>query len=411
MGRSADENTMKILVACIAHFHDRPGGSSKVAFDEAVELARRGHDVWMIAHSKKSLPEYEEKDGITYLRYDAGSVDRWNPARASAHQRAAIAVLKRHLPHVDAIHGHIPLATLAAMDFYGDSVHSSYTIHSPARMEMAIVWKETGFWTRVTAPVGLRMINRFEAECLRRSNVVTALSHYTIDCIQKIHGKEMGQKVRLVPGWVDTSRFVPVTDRGLAKNQLGWPTDIPVLFTLRRLVSRMGLDRLLTACHLLMKDGLKFHLIIGGEGPLRRELETQARALGLTGNVTFLGRVEDRVLPVAYAACDAFVLPTAELECFGIIALEALSAGRPVLATPVGAIPEIIRAFDSSWMAKSADASDIADLIRRFLEGKLQEHSPTELHDQIYRDYNHQKMLGQFIEATVGGARSNGKVD
>ncbi len=402
---------MKILVACIAHFHDRPGGSSKVAFDEAVELARRGHDVWMIAHSKKSLPEYEEKDGITYLRYDAGSVDRWNPARASAHQRAAIAVLKRHLPHVDAIHGHIPLATLAAWIFM--AILPTRVIPSIPRPG----WRWLSYGRRpvsghrVTAPVGLRMINRFEAECLRRSNVVTALSHYTIDCIQKIHGKEMGQKVRLVPGWVDTSRFVPVTDRGLAKNQLGWPTDIPVLFTLRRLVSRMGLDRLLTACHLLMKDGLKFHLIIGGEGPLRRELETQARALGLTGNVTFLGRVEDRVLPVAYAACDAFVLPTAELECFGIIALEALSAGRPVLATPVGAIPEIIRAFDSSWMAKSADASDIADLIRRFLEGKLQEHSPTELHDQIYRDYNHQKMLGQFIEATVGGARSNGKVD
>jgi glycosyltransferase involved in cell wall biosynthesis len=48
--------------------------------------------------------------------------------------------------------------------------------------------------------------------------------------------------------------------------------------------------------------------------------------------VTFLGRVEDRLLPLAYAACDAFVLPTRALECFGLIALEALSAGRPVLS-------------------------------------------------------------------------------
>jgi glycosyltransferase involved in cell wall biosynthesis len=240
---------------------------------------------------------------------------------------------------------------------------------------------------------------------------VTALSQYTIDCIHKIHGDKLGQKLRLVPGWVDTSRFVPVIDRERAKAQLGWPTDVPVLFTLRRLVSRMGLDRLITACHLLLKDGLKFHLIIGGEGPLRRELESQARALGLSDAVTFLGRVEDQVLPTAYAACDVFVLPTAELECFGIIALEALSAGRPVLATPVGAIPEIIRAFDSSWLASSADAADIAGLLRRFLEGQLQEHSPTELHDQIYRDYNHQMIIDQFIEATVGGARANGRVD
>ena len=402
---------MRVLIAAVAHFHDRPGGSPKVAFDEAVELTRRGHDVWMIAHSEDPLPEYELKDGINYLRYTTPSVDVWNPARASAHQRAATAVLKRHLPLVDAIHGHIPLTSLAALNYYGDSTHSSYTIHSPARMEMAIVWKETSFWRRVTAPVGLTIINRFEAECIRRSKVVTALSHYTIDCIQKIHGKELGQKLHLVPGWVDTARFVPVKDRSRVKAQLEWPTDVPVLFTLRRLVSRMGLDRLLTACHLLVKDGLKFHLIIGGQGPLRPELEAQASALGLDGAVTFLGRVEDQMLPLAYAACDAFVLPTAELECFGIIALEALSAGRPVLATPVGAIPEIIRAFDSSWMAKSADAVDIAKLLRQFLEGKLQERLPAELHEQIDRDYNREKVLGQFIKATVGGARTNGRVD
>ncbi len=402
---------MKILIASIGHFHDCPGGSSKLAFDEAVELARRGHDVWMIAHGDQSLPEFEERDGIRYLRYFPTSVDLWNPARASGHQRAATAVLKRYLPQVDAIHGHIPLAGLAALNLYGESAHSSYTIHSPAKMEMAIVWKKKSFWHRVTAPVGLPMINHFEAECLRRSNVVTALSHYTIDCILKVHGKELGKKLRLVPGWVDTARFAPVKDRACVKAQLGWRTDVPVLFTLRRLVSRMGLDRLLAACNLLLQDGLKFHLIIGGDGPLRRELEDQARTLGLSDSVTFLGRVEDEVLPYAYAACDAFVLPTAELECFGIIALEALSAGRPVLATPVGAIPEIIRAFDSSWMAKSAKAVDIASLLRQFLKGKLQEHSPAELHDQIYRDYNHQKILEQFIEATVGGAWANARVD
>jgi glycosyltransferase involved in cell wall biosynthesis len=402
---------MKILIASIAHFHDRPGGSPKVAFDEGMELLRRGHDVWMIARGEESLPEFEVKDGIKYLRYHPASLDSWNPTRASIHQRAAAAVLKRHLPQVDAIHGHIPLAGLALLDFYGDSVHSSYTVHSPARMEMAIVWKEEGFWRRVTAPAALPIINHFEAECIRRSNAVTALSRYTIDCIQKIHGTKLGQKLRLVPGWVDTSRFVPVVDRERIKVQLGWPTDVPVLFTLRRLVSRMGLDRLLTACHLLQKDGIKFHLIIGGEGPLRRKLESQAGNLGLNGAVTFLGRVEDTVLPIAYAACDVFVLPTSQLECFGIIALEALSTGRPVLATPVGAIPEIIRTFDSSWLASSAGAADIAGLLRRFLKGQVGEHSPTELHNQIYRDYRHQKNIDQFIEATVEGARANGRVD
>jgi glycosyltransferase involved in cell wall biosynthesis len=115
-----------------------------------------------------------------------------------------------------------------------------------------------------------------------------------------------------------------------------------------------------------------------------------------------MGRVEDRELPLAYAACDAFVLPTEELECFGLIALEALSAGRPVLATPVGAIPEIIFKSEPSWLARSAEVEGIADLLRQYLLGNLPEHTPRQLHEQIHRDYSCERVLGEFIETTIG---------
>jgi glycosyltransferase involved in cell wall biosynthesis len=393
---------MKVLIAAICHFWDRPTGSARVAFDEAVELEHSGEEVWVLAPGAPSLPEYELRDGIHLLRYVPARVPPWNPARACAHQKGAAAVLARHLPQVDEIHGHVTLSCLAAQEFFGDSVHSCYTIHSPTKMEMAIVWRNSSFLRRITAPAGLAMINRMEAKCLSRARVITALSQYTIDCIARIHGKEVAKKVRLIPGWVDTSRFVPVENREHAKTRLGWPTDLPILFTLRRLVSRMGLDRLLIAGHRLLEEGVKFHLMIGGSGPLRGRLEEQARSLGLGNSVTFLGRVDDRALPLAYAACDAFVLPTTELECFGLIALEALSAGRPVLATPVGAIPEVIRNFEPRWLAGSAEAEDVADLLRDYLAGKLPEHSPAQLHDQVHRNYSRGRVLDQFIKSTVG---------
>ncbi len=393
---------MKVLIAAIGHFADAPSGSSKVAFDEAAELSRRGEDVWVLAPGAPSLPEHEVKDGIHLLRYVPARVAAWNPQRRSGHQKAAAVLLARHVPQVDVVHGHVPLSCLAALDFYGDSVPSCYTVHSPAKMEMGIVWRSSTFLKRTVALVALDMINRIEAACLRRSRIVTALSEYTIECIGKMHGTEVAKTVQLVPGWVDTSRFVPVEDRQAAKAQLGWPTDIPVLFTLRRLTPRMGLERLLNASHRVLKEGLRFHLMIGGSGPLRGSLEEQVRALGLASSVTFLGRVEDRHLPLAYGACDAFVLPTAELECFGLVALEALSAGRPVLTTPVGAIPEIIRRFDLSWLARSAHAEDIADLLRGYLAGELPEHAPARLHDRVERDYGQERVLHEFIEATVG---------
>ena len=396
---------VKILITTVSHYYDRPSGSARIALDEAHELRDRGEDVWIIGNGSDELPEYEIQNGIHLIRYCPPKMPSWHPRRAFVHQRAAGEALRRHLPRIDAIHGHIPLATISALNLYGDSVRAYYTIHSPAKMEMSIEWKNSDITRRLTTPLGLLLINRIEAECLRRSNVITALSQYTKDCVRRIHGDATAGKVKVISGWVDTSRFKPLEDRRVIKSQLGWPTDLPLLFTLRRLVARMGLDRLLDACRYLLSEGHRFHLVIGGDGSLRSKLELQSKSLGLSDAVTFMGRVSDESLPLAYAACDAFVLPSSELECFGLIAIEALAAGRPVLATSAGAIPEVIREFEPKWLARSSATSDIANLLRDFLSGRLPTHNPTQLHDHVRRRYSQQQVLHDFIEATVGSGK------
>jgi len=398
---------MRVLIASIAHFCDLQGGSQRVVDEEATELARRGHEVWVIAPADGSRPEHELRHGVHLLRYAPAKVAAWNPARRSAHQRAAATVLQRYLTRVDAIHGHAPLAYLAALNALGSgSPHTCYTIHSPAKMEMAIVWRSAGRMRRILAPAGLAILNRMERECLRRSKAITALSRFTIDCISKLHGAAVAERVLLRPGWADTERFIPIAGREQAKAQLGWPRDVPVLFTLRRLAPRMGLARLIEACGILRDRQLRVHLVVGGSGPMRSELEGQARKAGLAESITFLGRVDDGVLPLAYGACDAFVLPTAELECFGLIALEAISAGRPVLATPVGAIPEIVARFERQWLSRSASATDLAELIERFLRGETPARAPSELHEQVRREFGRSKMLPEFLDAAFGAMAS-----
>lgn len=394
---------MRILIAGMTHFCDSPGGAQRIILDEATELRSRGFEVWVLAQGNASQPEHELRDGIHLLRYVPGRVAAWNPSRRTAHQKAATALLAKHLPRVDAIHGHVPLTYLAALDLYGGTVHSCYTIHSPAKLEMAIVWRNSSLLRQLAAPAGLAIINRMERECLRRSRAVTALSQFTIDCVEKIHGNGLARSVRLMPGWVDTSKFVPLENRDQAKGQLGWPVDLPVLFTLRRLAPRMGLDRLLHACQRVHAMQIRFHLMIGGTGPMRKNLEDLARTLGLKDVVTFLGRIEDLELPTAYGACDAFVLPTAELECFGLIALEALAAGRPVLATPVGAIPEIMARFEPAWLSRSAQTDDFADLLLHYFAGTLPAHSSAELHEQADREFGRWVRLPAFLESTIGG--------
>ena len=111
----------------------------------------------------------------------------------------------------------------------------------------------------------------------------------------------------------------------------------------------MGLDRLIRAAGKLRDQGMDFRMVIAGDGPLRGTLRALVTELGLEKYVIVGGEVSEQDLPLMYGACDAFVLPTRSLECFGLIAIEALSAGRPVMATPVGAIPEVLRNLVPSW--------------------------------------------------------------
>jgi len=164
----------------------------------------------------------------------------------------------------------------------------------------------------------------------------------------------------------------------------------------------MGLDRLLYALREVKSTGQEFCLVIGGTGPLRTQLETLTEDLGLKRYVHFTGFVPDDILPLMYGAADAFVLPTAELECFGLIALEALACGRPVLATPVGAIPEVVGRFEERWLAENTSVHAISQLLIDFLRGVLPSHDPAALREIVAKHYSREYVLEQLVATALG---------
>ena len=118
--------------------------------------------------------------------------------------------------------------------------------------------------------------------------------------------------------------------------------------------------------------------------------------------MTFTGRVPETRLPEHYGACDAFVLPTARLECFGLILLEALACGRPTLATPVGAIPEIVRRFEPDWLASGPSPKEIAALIGRYLRGELPNVDPQTLRSGVEERDSAPRVIGELVRKTLG---------
>lgn len=136
-----------------------------------------------------------------------------------------------------------------------------------------------------------------------------------------------------------------------------------------RLVERKGVTHLVEAVHRLPAD-LRTLLTIVGEGPERASLEAQVHAGGLDGRVDFRGRVDDSALQAAFAASDVLVLPSivdarGDTEGLGVVLLEAMSCGVPVMGSNIGGITDIIEDEESGLLVPPADPDQLARALER----------------------------------------------
>jgi glycosyltransferase involved in cell wall biosynthesis len=177
-------------------------------------------------------------------------------------------------------------------------------------------------------------------------------------------------RVHVIPGAVDVRRFSP-GDRIAARRRFGWPEDTRILFCVRRLVRRMGLENLLNAFAQVAREHPDAMLVIGGTGPLRDELEVKSKDLDLSLRIRFTGFIPETDLPLAYRAADLSILPSQSLEGFGLTALESLACGTPVLVTPVGGLPEVVKQLDTRLILPDKGADAMADRLHLFLSGAL----------------------------------------
>ena len=179
------------------------------------------------------------------------------------------------------------------------------------------------------------------------------------------------EKIRRVPPGIDTKRFLSSLDRGSARERLGWPTDRPIVLVVRRLVQRMGLENLIDAAVRVRKEVPTFLLLIAGKGPLTDALGRRIKDLGLQDHVRLCGFVPDDHLPIAYRAADLTVVPTVALEGFGLIVVESLASGTPVMVTPVGGLPEAVRDLSENLIMPGFDVSNLAASLIDALKGRL----------------------------------------
>ena len=179
-------------------------------------------------------------------------------------------------------------------------------------------------------------IGRYTA---RSADRLIAISEFTARYVERL---APGRPVTVMHLGADRERFSPVDgDRRVEiRRRLGLPVDAFVALTVRRLFFRNGLDTLLEAV-VQLRDRVGLHVVIGGAGPERGEIEERIRAGGLA-NVHLVGFIPDADLADYYRAADVFVLPTRTAEGFGLVLMEAAASGVAAVATDSGAPREII---------------------------------------------------------------------
>jgi len=176
------------------------------------------------------------------------------------------------------------------------------------------------------------------------------------------------ETIGVVPCGVNLNLFRPL-DKIAARKQLGFAQDESVVLFVGRFAPLKGIDRLLEAmAHLKHHQRLRL-VIVGGDGnstPESQRLQELSRALSIQDFVTFAGRIEQYRLPPYYSAADVLVVPS-HYESFGLVALESLASGTPVVATKVGAMESILREGETGHVVNNGSSRLLAEGIETFI--------------------------------------------
>ena len=402
----------KILFVADVALHNPNSGSEQVLRNQALGMAQDGVEVYAITRQNGCAPTVHRKldENIKEACYSAlpDNAFKFFTSIFKETSRLFKSFSKEQL--FDAAVCHHPFAYFSLL-ISGKlkNLPVIHIFHSPTHQEYLLL-NEHKSWLRIVLPARARWF--IERYCLKSSTKVVVLSDYMKSLVVDTYGIA-ADRIIVNPGGVDLDRFVPLSDRGKLKADLGLPRKHIHLLTVRNLEARMGLDNLIRAIDLIKKDGLKIHLTIVGEGPERKKLEQLIQEYRLSENIRMMGFVSSESLPLVYCAADFFILPTRELEGFGLVTPESMSCGTPVLGTPVGATKEILAKFNRDFLfddtTPSAMACGIQAVVKNYFENEAKY---TELRDNSrhfarnnYAWHRHIRQLQSIISCAIAESR------
>jgi len=217
-----------------------------------------------------------------------------------------------------------------------------------------------------------------ERQVLKRANKIIAATLAEQTQLQFLY-KANKRKITIIPPGVDTGHFYPIP-KDEAREVIGVPSTKKLILYVGRIEPLKGIDTLIKAVARLRIDIEQITLaIIGGDPNVSSEkmseemarLKKMCEDLGLGGMVVFLGKRAQQTLPYYYSSADVLVMPS-HYESFGMVALEAMACGTPVIASQVGGLAFLIQDGETGYHVPDQEPSELGEKLTLLLENPAQ---------------------------------------
>jgi glycosyltransferase involved in cell wall biosynthesis len=323
------------------------GGTEIAAYNLAVNMANRGNlvDVFTTSIDSKSSVEL----------YPNMKVHRHGTSMKIASANPSIKLIYNPLNYdVDIVHAHSPIP-------YSDLPALLYSKRK--KLPFILTYQFDGVETggSFARNAGVSLYNKlFIHKVLDAADTIIATT--------KSYAKESPflrnylDKIVVIPNGINIEEVTTPLTREKSREILGLPQNSEIILFFGSLVEYKGPDILLKAFKLVKKIVPSAKLIFAGRGHMDNQLKETAKQMNISEDVIFTGFVEDNLKPLYYKAADIFCLPSTTLaESFGIVNLEAMAAGIPIVSSDLGGIPDIVKNGENGLLAKPYDIEMVAE--------------------------------------------------
>ncbi len=329
------------------------GGLAAHVHGLATAMARAGHEVVVLTRAHPYAPDDAELEGVRVLRahVDLPWVPADNPLAqviSGNHQLAQLGAAI--LPwQADVVHAHDWLGAWA-----GDTLREAYKVPFVATVHATELGRHQGHLTSSTSEA----INATEWWLTYQAQRVICCSGFMVE--EVVRSFQLPRdKIVMVPNGVDPTRFA-------APDVVRAGSEAPLLVSWGRLEYEKGFQTLIGAVARLLGRRPTLRCAIVGRGTYSEELRGVARGLGVEGAVQFAGFVSDEELVRLLNEATCAVIPSL-YEPFGIVALEAVSAGAPLIAAESGGLREVLSGTDAGLLFPPGNADALAAAVDRML--------------------------------------------